>query len=98
MFHRILILSVFLQGTFALAAGPTPASAIHGTILGVNGKPLSGAEIRIQRRDAKEAPMTIKTDAKGYFAASPVPVGAYKISVIVNGEVRFAADNLQTRA
>jgi Carboxypeptidase regulatory-like domain len=88
MFYRALIISLFLQATFILSATASPA--IQGDVLGTDGKPLRRAEIRIERKDKKSAPITTRTDTKGYYAANGVSAGVYKISVVVDGAEKSA--------
>jgi hypothetical protein len=89
MFYRALIISLFLQATFILSATAS-APAIQGDVLGTDGKPLQRAEVRIERKDKKSAPITTRTDAKGYYAANGVSAGVYRISVAVDGAEKSA--------
>jgi hypothetical protein len=72
-------------------------SVIQGHISGPDGKPLKGAEIVLQRQDAKAAPVSARSDARGDFVAGTLPVGSYRINIRVNGEDTFAAAKLITR-
>jgi hypothetical protein len=54
--------------------------------------------MRIERIDIKSAPFTAKTDAKGHYIANGIPAGAYKISLVDNGEVQFSVGDLKLRA
>jgi hypothetical protein len=73
--------------------------AIQGTLIGKDGKPVAGADIRADRLDSKAAsPATTKTDAQGRYVFKALPVGAYKITAIIkevpkmHAEVRTRAD------
>jgi hypothetical protein len=91
MFYRALVISLFLQATFVLSATAS-TSSIQGDVLGVDGRPLPGAEVRIERKDKKSAPITTRTNAKGYYTASGLSSGVYRISVVVDGAVKSAVD------
>ena len=58
--------------------------------MGNDGRPLSGAEVRIERKDKTSTPITTRTNAKGYYTASGLSVGIYKISVVADGAVKSA--------
>ena len=89
MFYRALIISILLTGAFVLPA-TAESSSIQGDVLGVDGRPLKGAEIRIERKDKPTAPATIITTVKGYYSSADLPAGLYKISVVVGGTVKSA--------
>ena len=56
--------------------------------MGADGRPLQGAEVRIERQDKTSAPVTTQTNIKGSYASSGLPAGTYKISVVENGAVK----------
>jgi hypothetical protein len=72
---------------FALVLGTTSTWAdnksIQGTLLGLDGKPLAGAEIKAERLDAKTTPSVTKTDAQGRYLFRGLPVGAYALTAYV---------------
>jgi|SRR5438128_8634497 len=89
MFYRALITSFFVAAAFAFSpTASAQSSDIQGEVLGVDGRPLKGAEIRIERKDKTSAPITAKTNAKGNYSSSGLAVGTYKISVVENGAVK----------
>jgi hypothetical protein len=89
MLYRTVVSSFLAAAAFAFAPStPAQASGIEGKVLGVDGRPLQGAEVRIERNDKTGAPVTIQTNAKGSYASSALPVGTYKISVLENGKVK----------
>src|SRR5690349_24514371 len=54
-------------------------NSIRGVVTDAKGKPVSGAEIRAERTDAKAPAATATTDAKGQYALSHLAVGTYKV-------------------
>jgi hypothetical protein len=99
MLSRAIFINFILVVAFALSAtGSAQVSVIQGDIQGTDGRRLKGAEMRIERIDTKSKPFTAKTDAKGYYFVSGIPAGAYKISLLVNGEVQFSVGDLKVRA
>ena len=89
MFYRALIISILFTGGLVLSANAA-SSSIQGDVLGTDGRPLKGAEIRIERKDKPTAPATIITNVKGYYSSADLAAGLYKISVIVGGTVKSA--------
>jgi hypothetical protein len=87
MFYRGLIISILLTGAFVLSA-TAESSSIQGNVLGTDGQPLKGAEIRIERKDKPAAPATIVTNGKGYYSSAALTAGVYRISVVVGGTVK----------
>jgi Carboxypeptidase regulatory-like domain len=89
MLYRTLISSFLVAAAFAFCPStPAQAAGIQGGVLGADGRPLQGAQVRIERTDKTSAPVTTQTNAKGTYASSALPAGTYKISVIENGEVK----------
>ena len=99
MLSRAIFISFVLGVAFVFSAtGSAQVSVIQGDIHGTDGRRLKGAEIRIERIDTKSKPFIAKTDAKGYYFVSGIPPGAYKISLLVNGEAQFSVGDLKVRA
>jgi len=70
-----------------LAAGAFAqnTTAFEGDVKGPDGKPLPGAQIRIERQDVKGI-YKVKTDKKGHYFYGGLPVGNYKVIVEFNGK------------
>jgi len=89
MLYRTVISSFLAAAAFAFSPStPAQASGIEGQVRGVDGRPLQGAQVRIERKDKTGAPVTTQTNAKGSYASSALPAGTYKISVVENGAVK----------
>jgi len=71
------------------ATGWAQTSQFEGTVKGADGKPLPGAEIRIERQDVKGNYKT-KTDKKGHYFYGGLPLGNYKITVATEGSDKDA--------
>jgi hypothetical protein len=73
-------------GSILLALGLMAASAsaqnssIRGAVKGMDGKPLAGAQVKIERTDAKARAVTVNSDAKGNYVANGVPAGTFKVT------------------
>jgi len=78
---------VLVCAALVLAAAPLAAqiSALEGFVKGKDGKPVAGATILMTRLDAARK-YQVKTDKKGYFYYSGLPLGFYSITVQVDGK------------
>jgi tetratricopeptide (TPR) repeat protein len=70
-------------------------TAVTGTIIGKDGKPVQGAEIRFDRTDIR-ANYNIKTNKDGKFNYATLPLGIYTITVRVNGEIVAQQEGIRT--
>src|ERR1700722_2708907 len=78
----LLILPVGLL--FSLSAWAQTA-AFEGIIKAPDGKPVPNAVMKIERQDVK-GNYQVKTDKKGHYFYGGLPLGNYKITVVVDGQ------------
>jgi tetratricopeptide (TPR) repeat protein len=71
-------------------------SQLEGVVKDENGQPLQNAVIKIERKDIK-GNYTVKTKRKGDYLHAGLPLGTYKVSVEVNGQMMDSVDNVRTR-
>src|SRR5579863_2506943 len=85
--------------SFLLFAGASYAqiSAIEGDVKGTDGQPIKGAEILIERKDMKGTYKGAKSDKKGHYIYNGLPLGNYKVSVLVDGQVKDFVDGVRTK-
>ena len=76
-------------------AGP---SSIQGIVNDAKGKPIKGADVRIESKDGKQLFNTVKTDASGRYISQGLPVGVYRVTLVVNGAVKASISNTKTKA
>jgi tetratricopeptide (TPR) repeat protein len=88
-----------LTVSFLLFAGASYAqiSAIEGDVKGADGQPVKGAEILIERKDMKGTYKGAKTDKKGHYIYNGLPLGNYKVSLLVEGQVKDSVDGVRTK-
>ena len=65
---------------------------LQGIVLGTDGRPVQGAEIRIERKDKPSAPITTITGSNGQYLFAQLPAGLYKMSIVAGGAVKFSTD------
>jgi hypothetical protein len=75
-------------------AGP---SAIQGLVKDAKGQAIKGADVRIASKDGKQQFNTVKTDAKGRYISEGLPVGVYRVTLVVNGAVKASITNTKTK-
>jgi hypothetical protein len=73
-------------GSILLAFGLMAASAsaqncsVRGLVKGMDGKPLTGAQVKIERTDAKARAINTNADTKGNYVVNGLPVGTFKVT------------------
>ena len=77
-------------------AAAKPKTSIGGKVIGENGKPQAGAEIRATRVDAKGSAVTAWTDSSGRYAFANLPAGTYSVTAFVD-TLALSRAQIQTR-
>jgi tetratricopeptide (TPR) repeat protein len=72
-------------------------SAIEGDVKGADGQPVKGAQILIERQDMKGVYKGAKTDKKGHYIYNGLPLGTYKVSVVIDGKTADSVDKVKTQ-
>jgi hypothetical protein len=55
-------------------------ASIRGLVKDMDGKPFVGAQVKIERTDAKTRASNTNADAKGNYAMNGLPVGTFKVT------------------
>ena len=76
-------------------AGP---ASIQGIVKDAQGKPIKGADVRVESRDGKQLFNTTKTDTQGRYISQGLQPGVYRVSLVVNGAVKAAIGNTKTKS
>src|SRR6266849_2728116 len=90
---RIGFTGLILLATSAWAA----TSAIQGVVTDAKGKPIKGADIRIETTNNGKLLKTVKTDANGHYISDGLPAGVYRVTLVVNGAVKASINNTKTK-
>ena len=85
----------FLLCAATVWAGP---ASIQGIVKDAQGKPIKGADVRIESRDGKQLFNTVKTDTQGRYISQGLQPGVYRVSLVVNGAVKAAIGNTKTKS
>ena len=94
MLSKSFILSFVgsLLVTFPVWAG---TSIIEGVVKDPNGRPVKGADVRIE---AKNFSKVVKTDANGRYVCNGLGVATYKATLVINGQIKASIANTKTQA
>ena len=92
-------LQIGLMGFLLCAANAWagPAS-IQGIVKDAQGKPIKGADVRIQSQNGKQLFNTVKTDTQGRYISEGLQPGVYRVSLVVNGAVKADIGNTKTKS
>jgi tetratricopeptide (TPR) repeat protein len=70
-------------------------ASLEGTVIGLDGKPLQGAVIKLNRTDVKQS-FQCKTDKKGHYLYMGLQSGStFQVIVEVNGQVADTAEGVR---
>ena len=78
--HLRRVGSVLLAFGLMAASAPAQNSSIRGAVKGMDGKPLGGAQVKVERTDAKVRAVNLNSDANGNYIANGLPVGTFKVT------------------
>ena len=92
-------LQIGLMGFLLCAANAWagPAS-IQGIVKDAKGKPIKGADVRIQSQNGKQLFNTVKTDSQGRYISQGLQPGVYRVLLVVNGAVKADIGNTITKS
>ncbi len=72
------------------------ASNFEGTVKDGFGRPIKGAEVRIETKDGKVVAKS-STDARGRYVSPPVKPGKYKVELFIGSGTRVSVVHVSTR-
>jgi len=92
-------LQIGLMGFLLCAANAWagPAS-IQGIVKDAHGKPIKGADVRIQSQNGKQLFNTVKTDTQGRYISQGLQPGVYRVALVVKGAAKASIMNTSAKA
>jgi len=69
--------------------------SLEGDVVGVEGTPLVGVTVTIDRKDIKQHFEVKKTDKKGHYFHAGLPIALYRVAVVQDGKELFYFDNIK---
>jgi hypothetical protein len=97
MLTKLLRMGIIGLMLCAANAWAGPAS-IQGIVKDAQGKPIKGADVRIESRDGKQLFNTVKTDAKGHYISQGLNPGVSRVALVVNGAAKASIMNTSAKA
>ena len=94
MLPKSLVLSFVGSLLVTFTGWAAGASALEGIVKDPTGRPIKGADVQIE---AKNFSKIVKTDANGHYVADGLVVGTYKVTLVVNGQVKAAILDAKTQ-
>jgi Carboxypeptidase regulatory-like domain len=70
------------------------ATAVEGVVKDPSGRPVAGADVQIE---AKNFSKIVKTDARGHYVSNGLAVGTYKVTLVMNGQVKASILDAKTQ-
>jgi hypothetical protein len=97
MKYSLRPIALLLGGLLLLSANLYAASSatIEGSVTDEKGQVLPQAQIRVEGREGGGLNQLVRTDARGHYSVSGLSNGTFKISLIVNGQVKACIANVQ---
>jgi Carboxypeptidase regulatory-like domain len=70
------------------------SSAVEGIVKDANGRPIGGADIRVQARNSNWT-RQVKTDARGHYIYDGLTPGStYRVTLLINGAAKASINNV----
>ena len=85
--HGVIATLVLVNSFVFTATLSAQMSSIEGSVVGADGRPLKGAEIRFEQKEGQLSPIISRTDANGHYTAA-LSRGTYKLSLATDGKVK----------
>ena len=91
---RIAALAVLSAFVFA-ANGSAAGSIVEGIVRNGSGRPIVGADVRIEARNGGNWSRRIKSDSNGFYIFDGLTPGAtYRVTLVINGTVKASINNV----
>ena len=75
------------------ASASAVSSALQGIVKDVNGRPIQGADIRIEATNTGKLLATVKTNVSGRYSSDGLAAGKYRVTLVVDGFVKASINN-----
>jgi hypothetical protein len=85
---------IVLIGVVLFVAGASAGnSVLQGVVRDVRGRPIQGADIRVEATNAGKLLTTVKTNGNGRYILQGLAAGNYRVTLVVNGAVKASINN-----
>ena len=93
MLRKSVILSMVCVSLVTLSAS-AGSSVLEGLVKDPTGRPIKGADVRIEAKDFSKI---VKTDTNGHYVCDGLGVDTYKVTLVINGQVKTSILNAKTQ-
>src|SRR5262249_45065858 len=76
-----------------VASASAASSVLQGIVKDANGRPIQGADIRIEATNTGRLLTTVKTNVNGRYSLEGLAAGNYRVTLVVNGAVKGSINN-----
>ena len=86
-------------GVMLFVAGASAANPVlQGMVKDAKGRPIQGADVRIEAPDTGKLIATVKTNLNGRYNLESLAAGNYRVTLVVNGAVKTSINNTTLEA
>ena len=68
-------------------------SVVEGIVKDAKGRPIQGADVRIEATNGGTLLTTVKTDANGHYILNGLTAGTYRVALVLNGALKTSINN-----
>src|ERR1043166_10104408 len=83
----------FIGVMLFVASASAASSVLQGIVKDANGRPMQGADIRIEATNTGRLLTTVKTNVNGRYSLEGLAAGNYRVTLVVNGAVKGSINN-----
>jgi len=92
---RFVVLCLLVLAGNLFAAG----SAVEGIIKDANGRPISGADVRVEPKTGSNRQTLVKSDVRGrYVCDGLIPGVTYRVMLVIKGAVKASINNVLAKS
>src|SRR6476646_5052684 len=83
----------FIGVVLFVASASAASSELQGIVKDAKGRPIQGADIRIEAANTGRLLTTVKTNVNGRYSLEGLAAGDYRVTLVVNGAVKTSVNN-----
>lgn len=102
--HPLLVMFIkstwisFIGIMLSIASASAASSVLQGIVKDARGRPIQGADIRIEGAKTGGLLTTVKTNANGRYSLEGLAAGKYRVTLLVNGVLKASINNTTLEA
>jgi 5-hydroxyisourate hydrolase-like protein (transthyretin family) len=92
MFIKLIGIA-FVGAVLFVESAAAANSVLEGVVKDAKGRPIQGADVRIEATNGSTLLTTAKTDANGRYISKDLAAGTYRVTLVVNGALKTSINN-----